>query len=59
MDFAPAFRVVEDSPQCDLIFLNKIAAQIRLALFISEGTGLKLLRNLRMSAFSAVTLMRP
>ena len=48
LDFAPAFRVVEDSPQCGLVFLKKIAAQTRLALFIPERSGFQFLRHLRM-----------
>jgi hypothetical protein len=48
-DFAPAFRLAEDSTKRGLIFLKKIAAQARLALLISKRGGFQLLRDLRMS----------
>ena len=48
-DFVPAFRFVQDSAQRCLIFLQKIAAQTRLALLIPERGGFQLLWNFRMS----------
>src|ERR1017187_1474492 len=47
-DFAPAFRLTQDSTQRGLIFAKKILVQTRLAFLIPKRSGFQLLRDLRM-----------
>lgn len=49
LDFALAFRLVQDAPQSNSIFLKKVATQPRVALLIPERGSFQLLGDFRMS----------
>ena len=48
-DFAPALRLAQDLAKCDLVFIQKVGPQTRLALIVPKGGGFQLLRHIRMS----------